>query len=218
MRYLLTILAICLLVPVCARAEYRPQVGDILLQDIDGPRMCEAIERLQPGKDGMRFSHAAFICRLAGDGTPWILETGAKVQETPLPAFLDHAMGADGKSRTVVARLQPEYRKIIPEAVKRGQDLLGQPYDGEFVHDNGKWYCSELVQEAFRDTEGRFLFPDAPMTWQSDDPWVAQFWQLYFERIVGHPAPEGAPGTSPGRISASDKVELIFPWGRPGVL
>ena len=47
-----------------------------------------------------------------------------------------------------VGRLKRKYRKYIPENHFSLQQV-GVPYDDEYLYDNGKYYCSELIYDAF---------------------------------------------------------------------
>jgi hypothetical protein len=49
-------------------------------------------------------------------------------------------------------RLRPEHRQHVPQAIEFCHQVWKnkQPFDEDFRPDNGRWYCSELIEEAFR--------------------------------------------------------------------
>ena len=120
-----------------------------------------------------------------------------------------------GAPKVVLARLNPDLRTLAPAAVARAKALIGRPYDDQFLLDNGKFYCSELVYETYLDADGRHLFAVAPMTFcppNSSVPHPA--WRDYFQR-KGQPIPEGRLGCNPGGLSRSNRLDIIFAFGRP---
>jgi hypothetical protein len=103
----------------------------------------------------------------------------------------------------------------VPAAIQRARKLIGAPYDQFFLPDNGSYYCSELVWECFRDSAGKPLFELAPMTFKepnSNEPMAV--WKDYYAKL-GVPVPEGVPGCNPGGLSRSDKLSIVYAYGRP---
>lgn len=110
-----------------------------------------------------------------------------------------------GSDRTVLARL------VVPfdtSALLRNlQDRLGLPYDDYFLSDNGRVYCSELVEECFYDLDGRRLFEAAPMNFMAADGTLPAYWRRWFDSL-GVEVPQGVPGTNPTDLSHSEKLKL----------
>jgi len=74
--------------------------------------------------------------------------------------------------------------------------------------DNGKYYCSELIYEAFKPYK---TFRLKPMNYISEEfPEITKFWQFYFNKLLKTDVPQGKPGITPGDISLSKKVNIIF--------
>jgi uncharacterized protein YycO len=80
--------------------------------------------------------------------------------------------------------------------MKRVSELTGKDYDCYFLPGNDKYYCSELVQECYRDGSGHPLFDSAPMNFYAGDGTLPSFWRQLFDSLQC-PVPQGAPGTNP---------------------
>ena len=86
--------------------------------------------------------------------------------------------------------------------LERLHSFIGQPYDPYFLPDNGRFYCSELVQECFFDQKGHHLFPSKPMNFYAADGTLPAYWQHHFDSL-GVAIPQGMPGTNPNDMSHS---------------
>jgi hypothetical protein len=133
---------------------------------------------------------------------------GSAVKLTWLPAFLKYS-----SKPAYHGRLRSSFRELVPAAISFSISKLGVPYDDAFLYANGKYYCSELIYDAFLSANGNSpFFSLFPMTYKmpgtnSFDPaWVAYFKKLDQE------IPEGKPGCNPGGISLSDKLEILGIW------
>ena len=86
--------------------------------------------------------------------------------------------------------------------LERMHSLIGVPYDPYFLPNNGRLYCSELVQECFFDQNGHRLFPYKPMNFYASDGTLPAYWQHHFDSL-GVAVPQGLPGTNPNDMSKS---------------
>jgi hypothetical protein len=188
--------------------------GDLLFQETDGHPLAEAIKAVTVGRLGAKFTHVGIFT--IEKGQPCVIEAGGKgVKLTPLAYFMARSRDHAGSPKVVLARLNPDFQEFAPAAVARARALIGRPYDDQFLLENGKFYCSELVYETYLDAKGDHLFAVAPMTFcppGSSLPHPA--WREYFQR-KGQPIPEGRLGCNPGGLSGSDKLDIIFAFGRP---
>lgn len=178
--------------------------GDFLFLDLDCGALCDAIEAVTEGCCGKDFSHLGLIERR--NDSVFVLEAmGNSVRATPLLIFLAYT----GKP-AVHARLKKKYQRLIPSAMEYGRKQTGKPYDDAFLPDNGKFYCSELVYEAFRESNGgKAFFQLQPMTFrQPGSSSYFPVWTEYYQKL-GIPVPEGLPGCNPGGISRSDFLEIL---------
>ncbi len=178
--------------------------GDIIFQNLDCGPMCEAIEAVTQGYEGLDFSHMGMVY-LRNDSVLVIESIGPGVILTPIDHFLKRTSNAH-----LVGRLKPKYSRLIPKALGYALLCLGMSYDNEFLYDNGKYYCSELIYDAFKHANGgKAFFKLFPMTYI--EPGAHSFfpvWETHF-RQLNMPIPEGLPGCNPGGISQSDKVRIL---------
>ena len=89
-----------------------------------------------------RISHCGII--VMKNGKPYVLETLKTLVVTPLDKFI--ARGEGGKYW-----LKRSYKENIK--IEYGS-YLGKPYDLAFKFDNGKFYCSELIYDIYKNQLG----------------------------------------------------------------
>ncbi len=193
-----------------AVADFRLSDGDLLFQDLDCGPICDAIEKVTQGVNGKDFSHVGIV--FTRNDSLFVIEaTGSKgVCITPLHDFLSRSRDSNGQPKVVAGRVKKKYRKLIPGALSFAKAQEGLPYDEAFVADNGKYYCSELVYDAFKHpNDGKPFFQLQPMTF--NDPATGRIfpaWQTYYEAL-GIPVPEGEPGCNPGGLSRSRHIRIV---------
>ena len=92
--------------------------------------------------------------------------------------------------------------------------MIGRPYDGRYGPDDSAIYCSELVVDAFWLANGRVpFFPESPMRFSDPETGeVLDFWINYYA-LFGETVPEGEPGSNPGDLSLSPKLQVIRQLG-----
>lgn len=194
---------------LCVAAQ-QPSVGslhnaDLLFQDLDCGPLCDAIEQVTQSYGSRHFSHIGLV-DIEGDSIFVIEAIGATVHKTPLHQFL-----ARSKNEVLVGRVKPAFSFLLPAVLDFAQKQLGVPYDEVFVYGNDRYYCSELIYDAFKAAnQQKDFFVLQPMTFKQ--PHSASFfpvWLTYYqERKM--PIPEGAPGINPGGISMSDRLEIYY--------
>lgn len=109
-----------------------------------------------------------------------------------------------------VGRLKRKYRKLITKAINFSLEQIGVPYDDEYVYDNGSYYCSELIYDAFKfANNGTPFFELQPMTYK--EPGTNDYFPAWVEyyKSINADIPEGLPGCNPGGISTSNKIKVI---------
>jgi hypothetical protein len=198
---------IMLLFPCLLLAQVKPaqlQDGDLLFQDMDCGPLCDAIEAVTDGYGGRDFSHMGMVYHR--NDTIYIAEAAGKaVRLTPLATFAQNT-----KKPMLVMRLKKEYASRIPAAIDFSLKQLGVPYDSEYVYNNGAYYCSELIYDAFLYANGnKPFFTMYPMTYK--EPGTNQYfpaWVKYY-KAIGKPIPEGLPGCNPGGVSKSEKLTVV---------
>ena len=106
----------------------------------------------------------------------------------------------------VVGRIDVPFDSI--QSLKNALSHLGKPYDYYYLPDDKEIYCSELVQKAFIDIEGKPVFHTIPMSFHTPDGKILPYWTDYYRR-AGKTVPEGAPGTNPGQLSRSRRLIIL---------
>ncbi|WP_396137474.1 YiiX/YebB-like N1pC/P60 family cysteine hydrolase [Flavobacterium sp.] len=179
------------------------KTGDLLFQSMNCGPLCEAINEVTEGYQGKDFSHLGMIY-IKNDSIFIIEAAGKAVQITPYETFKNFT-----NEEMFVGRLKSKYRKYIPEAIEFTLQQVGVPYDDAYLYDNGKYYCSELIYDAFLHSYKKPLFDLFPMTFKSpksND--YFEVWTDYYKKL-NMDIPEGQLGCNPGGISTSDKLNII---------
>jgi hypothetical protein len=204
MRYILYI-GLLLSCAACRQEVERGelQAGDLLFQSTRGD-LGGAIEEVTQGVNGNNFSHVGMLVPDSSGGLQVIEAFGDRVQLTSLDSFLRRG------TSTIAARVKDEYRPLLPAAIAFAIRQTGVPYDDAYLYDNGKYYCSELIYDAFLfANHGQPFFILEPMTFKSSA--AGEFpeeWVIHYQAL-GIPIPEGEPGCNPGGLSRSDKITIL---------
>ncbi|WP_250580712.1 YiiX/YebB-like N1pC/P60 family cysteine hydrolase [Flavobacterium fragile] len=179
------------------------KTGDLLFQSMNCGPLCEAINEVTEGYQGKDFSHLGMVY-IKNDSIFVIEAAGKAVKITPYETFKTYT-----KEEMFVGRLKRKYRKYIPEAISFSLQQVGVPYDDEYLYDNGKYYCSEIIYDAFLHSYKKPLFDLVPMTFKSPKSnEYFEVWTDYYEKLKME-IPEGQLGCNPGGISTSDKLRII---------
>lgn len=200
------IVAILIHIAVYAQQEkpFRFESGDLIFQDLDCGGMCDAIEEVTQGYQGKRFSHVGLVNRM-GKTITVIEALGGGVRIIPLDSFLKRT-----NNTMYVGRVKKQYTRFIKKAVAFSLEQRGKAYDDAFVYGNDKYYCSELIYDAFKyANHDQPFFQLEPMTFKQ--PGSDKFYPVWIEyyRKLGVEIPEGEPGCNPGGLSRSTKIEII---------
>ena len=177
--------------------------GDLIFMDMDCGPLCDAIEAVTEGYKGNDFSHMGLVYH-RNDSLYIVEAAGNSVRMTAWDKFRTYT-----KKPLYAGRLRPKYARHAPEAVAFSLKQLGKPYDDEYVYNNGAYYCSELIYDAFMfANDGKPFFTLEPMTYL--EPGTEEFFPAWVEyyKTLGKPIPQGLPGCNPGGISKSDKIEV----------
>jgi len=202
---------------------FQLEVGDILFQDLDSSPLCDAIELVTPGFENGNFSHIGLVVEI-GDlfclNPEYNPENHIRVLEslpggvitTRLDSFLMRSTDYNNNPKVIVGRLKDEYKNTIPKAVQFAKKQIGTDYDEIFILNNNKYYCSELIYEAFAKDS---IFQLKPMTFlhpKSGD--TLQTWIEYYLELEEE-IPQNKLGINPGGMSLSDKIEIVHKYGIP---
>lgn len=202
-KYFLTVI-VSIVLTISAQAQVKLNSGDLLFQNIDCGPLCDAIEQVTNGKDSLKFSHIGMVY-LKADSVYVIEAIGKAVVLTPYVQF---------KSRTTnklyLGRLKSVYQPLIDSAIYFALNKLGTPYDEAFLYNNKKYYCSELIYDAFKAAnKNEAIFILEPMTFKlPNSNTYFKAWVDYYKKL-GIEIPEGKPGINPAGISRSNKLNWI---------
>jgi hypothetical protein len=199
------------LAPSCKHTTHSNQLqqGDLLFQNLNCGELCNAIEAVTEGVNGNDFSHCAMVINI-NDTLKVIEAIGDKVQVNSIKNFFARSGDTSAIENITVGRVKHQYENLLASATTQANLLTGQPYDDEFLLNNNKWYCSEMLYEVFKKAnDQKEFFELEPMTFK--DPatnnyfpaWINYYKQLNIE------IPEGKMGTNPGLISRSNKIQII---------
>ena len=115
-----------------------------------------------------------------------------------------------GKPLVAVGRVREADSTVVARAMQRARACLGLPYDDDFLPDNGKFYCSELVWECFLAADdSTHLFRSRPMTFRAADGSMPDYWTRHFA-ASGMAVPEGVAGTNPNDMAADPAVRIVW--------
>jgi len=180
------------------------QTGDLVFQNLDCGPLCDAIEAVTQGFNGHKFSHIGLVY-IKNDTVFMIEAMGAGVRLVTLENFKKRS-----GHKLYVGRLKPMYRQLIPAAITYSLASVGVVYDDDFLYDNKKYYCSELIYDAFKKANNdKPFFRLEPMTFKQ--PGTKKYfpvWVDYYAKL-GIPVPQGKPGINPAGISRSDKLVIL---------
>lgn len=190
--------------------------GDLLFQDSDCGPFCEAIEKVTRGYQGANFSHVAMVIRDKDSGLSVIEATGKGVIITVLDSFLLRSADFNGNPKVIVGRVVEDFNHLIPDAIMMAKSKLGASYDDIFDINNDKYYCSELIYEAFKSAnKEEEIFKLYPMTFiDPDSGETFDIWTEYFNEL-NIEIPEGEMGLNPGGISRSSFINIVHQYGIP---
>jgi uncharacterized protein YycO len=193
----------------CNQSDSTLKEGDLLFQDLNCGAFCDAIETVTEGVNGRDFSHCGMVVK---QNNEWMVieAIGDKVQVNSLHDFLARSGDTLEIKNIVVGRIADQHASLLPKSIEFAKAQINKPYDDEFIADNGSYYCSELIYDAFKAAnQNQEFFNLAPMTFK--DPATKAFFPAWIEYYqgLGKEIPEGKPGINPGLISRSDKLIVI---------
>lgn len=179
------------------------KTGDLLFQKMNCGELCDAIHAVTDGFNGNDFSHLGLVV-IENDSVFIIEAAGNAVRKVTLEQFSKNT-----ETTMLIGRVKSKYKKLIPEVISFSKQQIGIPYDDDYLYDNDKYYCSELIYDAFLKAYGKPFFELQPMTFKQPESneffpaWVDYYQNLKIE------IPEGELGCNPGGISTSDKIIMV---------
>ena len=211
--------------------DFQLKVGDILFQDLDSSPLCDAIELVTPGYKNGNFSHVGIIIE---GGIPFCTNSDSRFEEkyfynlnedfkvlealpggvqiTSIDSFLNRSYDINKKPKVIVGRLKLKHQYTLKDAIPFLKSKIGIGYDEVFLLNNEKYYCSELIYEAFKRDS---IFRLRPMTFLNpEDKDTLPIWKEYYSDL-NIKIPQNELGINPGIISISNKIEIVHVYGIP---
>jgi len=180
------------------------KTGDILFININCGAMCNAINAVTNGHKNNDFNHMGVVV-IDAKNEAFVYEAiGKSVVKTPLENFLAYTV-----KPAYVGTLKSKYNTLISKAILFLENQLGVPYDDDFLYDNGKYYCSELIYDAFKFANNNEpFFKLYPMTYK--EPGASTYFPIWIEHFSKQniEIPEGKLGCNPGGMSLDKKLKL----------
>ncbi len=193
---------------------YKFESGDILFQDVDCGALCDAIEMAGPARSDKRFSHVG-IAYVVQDAI-WVIEAYKdNVHLVMLDSFMKRQTTVNGNPKVMVGRLSAEYQNLAGRAVGFALEQRGRAYDNTYTYDNGIYYASELVFDAYKAANGGLALLELT-TANFNDPKTNKllpFWEEHFKGLQMK-VPDGATVFTPGGIANDENVEIITSFYR----
>jgi hypothetical protein len=179
--------------------------GDLLFQDLDCGPMCDAIESVTEGVDGQDFSHVGMVYLINNE---WMVAEAISkgVVWTPLDTFCYRSKRNDSLN-IVQMRIDSLSSHEQAQLLKFINQHLDVAYDYAFIYNNGNYYCSELLYDAFESIE-RGDFQLEPMTFKAKGDSFFPIWIDYYNQL-GQAIPEGKAGINPGSMSRSPALKIV---------
>ena len=177
--------------------------GDLLFININCGPMCDAINAVTEGFENNDFNHMGMV--ITENNEYFVYEAiGKAVVKTPLKTFVSYT-----KEPIYIGKLKDEYQYLIPDAIVFSEKQIGVPYDNDFIYNNEKYYCSELIYDAFLlANNNKPFFKLFPMTYK--EPNSDNFFPIWIEHFDKQniEIPEGKPGCNPGGMNLDEKIDI----------
>jgi len=178
--------------------------GDLLFVTAKDSGLSGAINNVTQKEKNASFDHIGIVEKEGGNyfvlhASP---EGGSNKQK--LKGFIKDQKNEGQK--IIVYRLKPEFQNTIPDAITKGNSMLGKPYNFNYILSEDSYYCSDFIERIFRKDH---IFIIEPMTFI--DPKtnkINAFWQNFYDK-KHLKVPEGELGCNPNGLAASSKIERI---------
>lgn len=211
---------LCALSPASATDALRS--GDLIFLDLDCGELCDAIETVTKEQfkapSAPNFSHVAILFQEkdAHGHTNWMVyEAWEKVQKTPLQEVLQRVNHDPARYR--FKRFEGLTTRKAKQLRKSLDAKLSLPYDNDFLINNGKFYCSELVADSFNEVFKAKPFEYQPMHFGTPNDKNWKIWENYYRKLDRN-IPTAELGISPLGIFMDTKhLNDIAPPIEPGL-
>lgn len=147
---LLVIGSIILSVVPCCKSPKKEEIESVKRKKNDSLREGDVVFQMSKSRQAKYieeataypWSHCGIIVK--SDNKLFVLEASKTVRLTPFNKWIKK-----GRQRKIDVRRFTDKEIHIDYS-----DYIGKPYDTEFKFNNGKWYCSELVYDIYKNQLG----------------------------------------------------------------
>lgn len=201
-RYVVLLIGLLMLTTVGRSQTLEPLTSRRQLRSCDllfcvNPR-GNAITDVTKGANDWQIDHVGIYHR--GMVIEAIPERGVCL--TPIDSFMKR-----NQRLVVIGRVATAFSKR--NTLRRAKSCLGLPYDSLYMPDLKAVYCSELVQQCFRNKHDKLVFEPIGMTFRDSSGEIPSYWKDFY-RQFGMQVPEGVEGSNPGELSRRESVQLLF--------
>lgn len=173
--------------------------GDLLFVGAESENLSGAINRVTQRTDSISFDHVGLIEIVSG--IPYIIHASSSKGSVKEP--LD---SLNQEQVCVIYRIKNSDNSAITEAIINANQMLGKPYNWSYKLNDSSYYCSDLVERAFRHIK---LFDLEPMTFKNSKTGdFDEFW-INFYKKQGLKIPEGELGCNPNGMANSPKIYRV---------
>ncbi|MCH5228144.1 MAG: hypothetical protein J1F16_10095 [Muribaculaceae bacterium] len=181
-------------------AEEIPEIanGDLIFQVEGKSDFSKAIAASTAYGDSIKVIHVGILERKP-EGKINVIEASPEegVRIMPLKDFLEESPVIFGKPGVIVKRVNTPFPK--ESSVNRAKSHLGEDYDWNFLPNNGKMYCSELIYDSYLYENGERIFDLKPMNFLDSDGTMPDFWIELFGKL-NQEVPQGVEGSNPNDL------------------
>lgn len=182
---------------MCSCSSYSFMNGDLVFVEGDSANKADAAITGATGE----MSHVGII-EVDGDEVYVIDASSQGVQRRPFAVFSE-----EQTAPMHFARLKDASEEELAGYVSNAKEFLGCGYDYAFLPDNDRYYCSELVYEAYV-KDGEHIFDAVPMNFMNSEGGFDIFWvELFSEQ--GMDIPQDVPGTNPSDMMQSPSLDIL---------
>lgn len=177
------------------------QDGDLVFVCADTAGMDAAISEATSNDNAVNYSHVGII-ECTRDSGVFVIDA------TPIYGVSRHSLREFRAENGELHFYRIERYNKGKEWVENAKRHIGDPYDFYFRPDNGKFYCSELVEKCCVAPDGTPIFEPKPMNFQSPGGTIPEYWVNLFDSL-GVEVPQGVPGTNPNDLVKSGMLERL---------
>lgn len=180
------------------------QHGDLIFVGAQKEELSGAINRVTQQSKNRNFDHIGIIER--NSDSIFVLHAApyGGSQREELSHF--YISQTEKNNRIVIFRLKTNYQYSINNAISTAKELVGKPYNWNYILNDDTLYCSDFIERAFRKDK---IFNLIPMNFKNSDTGkIDEFWVDFYAK-KNLDVPQDQPGTNPNQLAESEKIEEI---------